>query len=433
MKTFKKSQFTLSKVFFLFLLVLLYPATGFSLENERWSSGINFHFYPPGARALGMGGAFVGLADDATAAVSNPSGLAQLSRMQLAIEGRYASQDDKSTSFGWQDAYWQPGGTFSSNTSYDDVAEVSFGAFTTPVFNNLFNLAVFYNKPLSFGSEGTAVKTYNDSSLSYQYPGTTDISINEVGLSLAKGFLDGKLMIGAGLSGQFFDMKRTLYRYRISPDGRWPVDSPFTTSVTEENDAGMAWRFGILGKPIENLRLGASFTINPAFDYDVKIHNQVLNSDDMVSSEFDVPDAFSFGLAYNIFPNWVVIFEGKYVLYSQLENSFRIITGFGNESPNASDYSVDNIMELHFGTEYVLNYFPNIPIALRAGVFYEPAHDLKYNGAGDIQRNLFDGGEDLWHFTVGTGAVFFNHYQVDIGADFTESSRNVSLSMVYQF
>jgi hypothetical protein len=40
-----------------------------------------------GARALGMGGAFIAVADDATAASWNPSGLIQLERPELSIVG----------------------------------------------------------------------------------------------------------------------------------------------------------------------------------------------------------------------------------------------------------------------------------------------------------------------------------------------------------
>jgi hypothetical protein len=37
-------------------------------------SGFQFNFNNPGARALGMGGAFVAVADDATAVIANPAG-----------------------------------------------------------------------------------------------------------------------------------------------------------------------------------------------------------------------------------------------------------------------------------------------------------------------------------------------------------------------
>jgi hypothetical protein len=42
-----------------------------------------------GARALGMGGAFIAIADDATAASWNPAGLAQLERFSLSVVGRF--------------------------------------------------------------------------------------------------------------------------------------------------------------------------------------------------------------------------------------------------------------------------------------------------------------------------------------------------------
>ncbi len=47
----------------------------------------------PGARSLGLGGAFVAVADDATAAWANPSGLMQLARSEISLEGRSWSED----------------------------------------------------------------------------------------------------------------------------------------------------------------------------------------------------------------------------------------------------------------------------------------------------------------------------------------------------
>ena len=54
------------------------------------NAGIQFDFSLPGAKSLAMGGAFVALADDATAAQANPAGLTRLyvKKPQLSIEGR---------------------------------------------------------------------------------------------------------------------------------------------------------------------------------------------------------------------------------------------------------------------------------------------------------------------------------------------------------
>lgn len=56
--------------------------------NEEINAGLQFNFAPPGARSLGMGGAFIGLADDATAAYANPAGLVWLTRHEVSAEGR---------------------------------------------------------------------------------------------------------------------------------------------------------------------------------------------------------------------------------------------------------------------------------------------------------------------------------------------------------
>ncbi len=61
-----------------FLLLLSSPAFGTKYAGEFLSLGV-------GARALGMGGAFVGVADDVTACFWNPSGLSLLGRKELCL------------------------------------------------------------------------------------------------------------------------------------------------------------------------------------------------------------------------------------------------------------------------------------------------------------------------------------------------------------
>src|SRR5262249_10927561 len=49
---------------------------------------LQFDFMNPGARSLAMGGAFIGAADDATAAFANPAGLSSLSTRETSAELR---------------------------------------------------------------------------------------------------------------------------------------------------------------------------------------------------------------------------------------------------------------------------------------------------------------------------------------------------------
>ncbi len=56
---------------------------------------IQFTLAPPGARSLGMGGAFIAIADDATASESNPAGLTILNRPEFSLHVRDYSFDGK--------------------------------------------------------------------------------------------------------------------------------------------------------------------------------------------------------------------------------------------------------------------------------------------------------------------------------------------------
>lgn len=61
--------------------------------NVESTLPIQFTLAPPGARSLGMGGAFIAIADDATASESNPAGLTILTRPEFSFHVRDYSFD----------------------------------------------------------------------------------------------------------------------------------------------------------------------------------------------------------------------------------------------------------------------------------------------------------------------------------------------------
>ena len=70
-------------------LVLLTLAGAAAAQFATWTmSPPKLELTGQGARALGMGGAFIGLADDATAISWNPAGLAQLDRPEVSLVGK---------------------------------------------------------------------------------------------------------------------------------------------------------------------------------------------------------------------------------------------------------------------------------------------------------------------------------------------------------
>ncbi len=111
-------------------------------------SGLQFNFGNPGARSLGMGGAFLGLADDASAAEANPAGLTILRKPEVSIEVRnYLEQQLFTTS-----------GTFpeierTAFTHHSDRVVLTFGSAVMPV--KKFTFGLYYHEPLN--NEGGGV------------------------------------------------------------------------------------------------------------------------------------------------------------------------------------------------------------------------------------------------------------------------------------
>src|ERR1700694_299443 len=110
-------------------------------------SGLQFNFGNPGARSLGMGGAFLGLADDASAAEANPAGLTVRRRPEVSLEVRnYQEQQLFTTS-----------GTFpdlqrTAFRHYSQRVDPTFASFVYPIKN--WTLGLYYHQPLRNEGEG---------------------------------------------------------------------------------------------------------------------------------------------------------------------------------------------------------------------------------------------------------------------------------------
>ena len=91
--------------FLLFLLTILFfswnVSFGFLSEGDRGTTSANFLKIGVGARASGMGGAFVGIADDATSIYWNTAGLSQLEQQEIVFVHNEWYQDVKYEYFGY--------------------------------------------------------------------------------------------------------------------------------------------------------------------------------------------------------------------------------------------------------------------------------------------------------------------------------------------
>ena len=88
---FKKVFFVL----FLLLFLLFAHTSAWALVASNDFFGVDFRFNNPGARSTAMGGAFIGLADDATAAYANPAGLTILTEPEISAEFKYGDYTNR--------------------------------------------------------------------------------------------------------------------------------------------------------------------------------------------------------------------------------------------------------------------------------------------------------------------------------------------------
>ncbi len=140
----------------LLLVVCAMTVTPLFAQNTDIESlaGLQFNFANPGARSLGMGGAFLGLADDASAAEANPAGLTILRKPEISVEGRnYQDEQIFTTS-----------GTFpdlqrTAFTHYSHRAEMSFASAVYPF--QRFTVGAYYHEPLRSRGGGSVMPVFN--------------------------------------------------------------------------------------------------------------------------------------------------------------------------------------------------------------------------------------------------------------------------------
>ena len=85
------------------LIQLFAGSAAHAVTDEEVFRDLQFNFINPGGRSLAMGGAFVSLANDATAAQANPAGLTTMLSAQLFAEIRFADPDVISTTTSFRD------------------------------------------------------------------------------------------------------------------------------------------------------------------------------------------------------------------------------------------------------------------------------------------------------------------------------------------
>jgi long-subunit fatty acid transport protein len=434
------------RVALVFLSVLLQLLPGFCVAQEA-PPALEFNFSNPGARSMGLGGAFVALADDATAAFANPAGLVQLLRPEVTLELRTRRYSTPYTEGGR--AVGEPTGLGIDTVdglrfanSEDTTSGVSFASFVYP--GNRWSLALYRHQLADF-TLGTEVNGLfgdvpeggtrrNEDQLS-----STELDIVGTGVSAAYQLSD-RISLGFGIAYYSGDVENEASVYWIDsyPDTFWESNSFFpenrvTTSTFLIDGTDLGFNAGFLWKFADSWRLGGVYRQGPRFDYDLYTRAGPAHHlpdgtilDSVTDHSIAFPDVWGLGVTYRSPDGSLTAgFEWDRVEYSIIKETL--------DSPLAdtSLVAIDDADEIHLGVEYVF-LKSNPLIAVRGGLWHDPDHRFRYIGDDPFEQALFPPGEDALHIAIGVG-IAVKAFQIDLGVDLSENSDVFALSAIYSF
>ncbi|TNF70667.1 MAG: hypothetical protein EP299_13565 [Acidobacteria bacterium] len=408
---------------------------------------LQFSFSNPGARSLGFGGAFVGLADDATAAFANPAGLVQLSRLEVSIEGRYWQYSTPFTLGGRLSG--EPTGIgidthqgLRFGTSSDDLAGVSYLSFVYPI--GKWSVAIYRHLSAKFEFTTRTLGFFQVpdpplAGIERRQDLLTQNELESTNYGLAAAYaVTEDFSLGLGLVYTQADFRSLNEEYfpasgLFAPSTFAPETLIDYVQVTID-DSDLTFNLGLLWHLSSRWTLGGFYRQGPEFPMQGQLrlgpasHSTGEDVDLDFASPLGFPNVYGLGVAYrSAGGSTTVSFEWDRVEYS------RIIDSIESDVIDTDDIALDDGDELHLGFEYA--FLSSSPIvALRAGAWLDPDHRIRTSGTEDdpLGRALFQEGEDEIHLALGIGLAFKN-FQVDFGLDFSDLVDTVSLSAIYSF
>jgi long-chain fatty acid transport protein len=398
------------------------------LTNSETFSGFQFNFNNPGARSLGMGGAFVAVADDATAVIANPAGLVILQRPELSGEVKFTRFTNTIKAYSNTLA---EGATNSLHSrDFDDfVVTPSFFSFVYPTERLV--VAAFIRELINYESN------FETQGIFFADPAGGVVRLSPVTSALEIQAVNFGLGAGLNLAKESPWLPSLGASLEFSVGTQGPTGPPdfsnlLQTETVDGTDLGIGFNVGALWHPTKDMGVGIVYRRGPR--YDVQQTLTVTGGPSAVLDlGFKVPDVAAAGISYRFFERLTVAFEATFIQYSQLVERFQVPLA----DSFATKYKLDDAIELHLGAEYIF-FVKDIPFAARGGFFTNPDHKIKYKGGARnaseaAEGLLYAGGKDRYHGTAGLGVVPFPGFQLDFASNYSKDVLEFSVSTVFRF
>jgi len=372
--------------FLCFLLIICsgFLSTVFAQALQRIEIPSSLNPVGSGARALGMGGAFIAVADDATAASWNPGGLIQLETPEVSVVGACFDRAEDNT-FGTN-----PEASGSQDVSKSSINYLS-AAYPFTVWAHNMIVSVNYQNLYDFTREWKFPLTQVSGNLSLNQ----DVDYTQEGSLSALG-----IAYCVQITPKFsFGLTLNLWKDGLYPN-EWEqntfqsgsgvyVGNPFifeSKSYDTYSFSGFNVNLGILWHVNDKITIGA--VVKTPFEADLR-HESTFNSSihypgvpaadsttSIASAEdetLDMPMSYGIGFAYRFSDKFTASIDmyrtewDDYILTDSNGNRTSPISG-----ESISDSDIDPTHQVRMGAEYLF-IKPNYVIPLRGGIFYDPA------------------------------------------------------------
>ncbi len=329
-----------------------------------------------GARAMGMGGAFIGVADDSTALHWNPAGLSQIKRMEFFGALSHEKVNMETEYFG------ESSSTFMSKTKPNSLGIV----LPVPVYRGGLAFALGVNRLQSFDSR-RKIEGLNKATEA-EDPEFYELYIDE--LSKESGGIYSwdfgaavDVAPGVSLGGtlRFFSGNYDL-EHDLEAEDTKDIDSELAAlryrDVIDADYFGVEGKIGLLARLSQYISLGATIDVPLDFSADEYWFQDSEyfyddGTDDFESDEgtwpYDISRPFRFGggLAVRPAPGAIVAADILYTDWTQTEYSDPPSEDISNED-FIDDYRAT--AQFRVGGEYAI---PNLGVCVRAGYIYDPS------------------------------------------------------------
>ncbi|CAM2066366.1 Outer membrane protein transport protein [Sulfidibacter corallicola] len=441
------------------MFLMLAGISAFAQHNNRSARDLQFRFGNPGGRSLGFGGAFLALADDATAPVANPAGMTRTTKRSLAYELNYERRDNEipfQSGSILQTNLFEFDYNFTAADAPESQFQVPYLAVVLPHGNLRYGFFVHQQAKLerSYTSEPITVchlgsNFYPNCELDERpasfNPSTDvlDLDIVNAGASLAYGFGD-TFSIGASL---FFS--RMDYQADSVILAEQVLDTVRIEKLARGEDEDFGGMVGALWRATNELSVGVTYKFQPEFVYTATLNSErpLPGTPDNFVQEgtFKIPDSLGIGVSIAPLENLTINVDAVRVYYSEVTDELIDFTGV-EVNDRVVTQAMSDITELHVGMEWV---FLNLayPLSLRLGYWLDPYHaavnsieDSQILGGFDPQQpelrdifflHLFE--EDENHYSLGLGWSFGENFQFDAAVEVADQSTNATVSGIYRF